>query len=90
LPGESGGDAVYLATPQSEHFSATIAAARVGKHVLCEKPLAVTAKQSAEMVRVCEECGVQLMTAYRKYYEPSACCYLKKLIPGGEAGEDWT
>ena len=79
-------DAVYLATPQSEHFSATIAAARVGKHVLCEKPLAVTAEQSAEMVRVCEECGVQLMTAYRKYYEPSAL-YLKKLIQGGKLGK---
>ncbi len=79
-------DAVYLATPQSEHFSATIAAARAGKHVLCEKPLAVTAEQSAEMVRVCEECGVQLMTAYRKYYEPSAL-YLKKLIQGGKLGK---
>ena len=49
--------AVYLATPQSEHLSATIAAARAGKHVLCEKPLAVTAAQSAQMVRICEECG---------------------------------
>ena len=63
-------NAVYLATPQSEHLSATIAAAGAGKHVLCEKPLAVTPEQSAEMLRVCEECGVQLMTAYRKYYEP--------------------
>jgi predicted dehydrogenase len=79
-------DAVYLATPQSEHLSATIGAARAGKHVLCEKPLAVTAEQSAEMVRVCEECGVQLMTAYRKYYEPSAL-YLKKLIQSGKLGK---
>jgi predicted dehydrogenase len=79
-------DAVYLATPQSEHFSVTIAAARAGKHVLCEKPLAISSEQSAEMVRVCEECGVQLMTAYRKYYEPSAL-YLKKLIQSGELGK---
>ena len=79
-------DAVYLATPQSEHLSATIAAARAGKHVLCEKPLALNAEQSAEMVRVCEECGVQLMTAYRKYYEPSAL-YLKKLIRSGKLGK---
>jgi predicted dehydrogenase len=78
--------AVYLATPQSEHSSAAIAAARAGKHVLCEKPLAVTSGQSAEMVRVCEECGVQLMTAYRKYYEPSAL-YLKKLIQRGKLGK---
>ena len=79
-------DAVYLATPQSEHLSATIAAARAGKHVLCEKPLAVTPDQSAEMVRVCEECGVQLMTAYRKYYEPSAL-YLKNLVQSGKLGK---
>ncbi len=79
-------DAVYLATPQSEHLSATLAAARAGKHVLCEKPLALTPEQSAEMVRICEECGVQLMTAYRKYYEPSAL-YLKNLIQSGKLGK---
>jgi len=79
-------DAVYLATPQSEHLKATVAAARAGKHVLCEKPLAVNTEQSAEMVRVCEECGVQLMTAYRKYYEPSTL-ELKKLIRSGKLGK---
>lgn len=79
-------DAVYLATPQSEHLSATIAAGRAGKHVLCEKPLALNPEQSAMMVRVCEECGVQLMTAYRKYFEPSAL-YLKKLIQSGKLGK---
>ena len=79
-------EAVYLATPQSEHLSATIAAARAGKHVLCEKPLALNAAQSAEMVRVCEQHGVQLMTAYRKYYEPSTL-YLKKLIHSGQLGK---
>ena len=79
-------DAVYLATPQSEHFSATIAAARAGKHVLCEKPLAISSEQSAEMMRVCEECGVQLMTAYRKYYEPSVL-HLKNLIQSGKLGK---
>jgi len=79
-------EAVYLATPPSEHLSATLAAARAGKHVLCEKPLALNAAQSAEMVRVCEQHGVQLMTAYRKYYEPSTL-YLKKLIHSGRLGK---
>jgi predicted dehydrogenase len=79
-------DAVYLATPQSEHWKATVAAARAGKHVLCEKPLALNPDQSAEMVRVCGECGVQLMTAYRKYFEPSAL-FLKKLIQSGKLGK---
>ena len=79
-------EAVYLATPPSEHLSATLAAARAGKHVLCEKPLALNAAQSAEMMRVCEQHGVQLMTAYRKYYEPSTL-YLKKLIHSGRLGK---
>jgi len=79
-------EALYLATPQSEHLSATLAAARGGKHVLCEKPLALNSVQSAEMVIVCEQHGVQLMTAYRKYYEPSTL-YLKKLIHGGQLGK---
>jgi predicted dehydrogenase len=78
--------AIYIATPQCEHLHATITAARAGKHVLCEKPLALTSSQSAEMVKVCEERGVQLMTAYRKYYEPSAL-FLKKLIHSGKLGK---
>ena len=79
-------DAVYLATPQGEHLTATLAAARKGKHVLCEKPLAINSTQSAEMVKACEEYGVQLMTAYRKYYEPSAL-FLKKMIRSGQLGK---
>jgi len=78
--------AVYLATPQSEHLRDTIAAARAGKHVLSEKPLALNSAQSAEMIEVCAEHGVQLMTAYRKYYEPSAT-FLKNLIRSGKLGE---
>jgi predicted dehydrogenase len=78
--------AVYLATPQGEHLSATITAARAGKHVLSEKPLALSSMQSAQMVEVCAKHGVQLMTAYRKYYEPSAL-FLKKLIKGGQFGK---
>jgi predicted dehydrogenase len=78
--------AVYLATPQSEHLRATIAAARAGKHVLSEKPLALNSGQSAQMVQVCAEHGVQLMTAYRKYFEPSAL-FLKKLIHSGQLGK---
>ena len=78
--------AVYLATPPSEHLSATIAAAKAGKHVLSEKPLALNSAQSAQMVQVCAEQGVQLMTAYRKYFEPSAL-FLKKLIESGQLGK---
>jgi predicted dehydrogenase len=77
--------AVYLATPQGEHAHLTIQAAEAGKHVLCEKPLATTPEQSATMVEVCQRSGVLLMTAYRKYYEPSTL-YLKRLIQSGKLG----
>jgi predicted dehydrogenase len=77
--------AVYVATPNSEHVAATVQAARAGKHVLCEKPLAATTEQSARMVEACRQNNVLLMTAYRKYFEPSVL-YLKQLIRDGDLG----
>lgn len=77
--------AVYVATPPGEHAALTIRAAQAGKHVLCEKPLAATLAQAAQMVEVCRGHGVRLMTAYRKYFEPAAL-YLKKLIRDGALG----
>lgn len=77
--------AVYIATPQSEHSHLTILAARAGKHVLCEKPLATTLEQSLAMVEACQQSNVLLMTAYRKYYEPSTL-FLKQLVQSGRLG----
>lgn len=77
--------AVYVATPQGEHAPFTVQAAQAGKHVLCEKPLAATVEQSAGMVEACRTNHVLLMTAYRKYFEPSSC-FLKGLIQGGALG----
>jgi predicted dehydrogenase len=77
--------AVYIATPNGEHAEFTIRAANAGKHVLCEKPLAATPEQSAEMVEACRKNGVLLMTAYRKYFDPSTL-YLKQLIQKGSLG----
>jgi predicted dehydrogenase len=77
--------AVYIATPPGEHEELTIQAARAGKHVLCEKPLAANVAQATAMVRACRDNNVFLMTAYRKYFEPS-CLYLKDLIKSGALG----
>ncbi|MFZ3333274.1 MAG: Gfo/Idh/MocA family oxidoreductase [Candidatus Acidiferrales bacterium] len=76
---------LYIATPPGDHAHLTIQAAQAGKHVLCEKPLAATAEQSAAMVQACRKNGRLLMTAYRKYYEPSTL-YLKQLIQSGKLG----
>jgi predicted dehydrogenase len=77
--------AVYVVTPPGQHEEFTVRAARAGKHVLCEKPLAANAAQSAKMVEACHKNGVLLMTAYRKYFEP-ASVYVKSLIKNGSLG----
>ena len=78
-------DAVYIATPPGEHEKYTVLAAKAGKHVLCEKPLAATVQQARNMVAACRRNRVQFMTAYRKYFEPSTLL-LKKMISRGELG----
>jgi len=63
-------DAVYIALPNSMHAEYTIRAARAGKHVLCEKPMAVSVKQCETMIQECDKAKRMLMIAYRSQYEP--------------------
>ena len=62
-------DAVYIALPNSLHAEYTIRAARAGVHVLCEKPMAVTADECRQMTAACRRAGVKLMIAYRLHFE---------------------
>lgn len=57
-------EAVYLASPVFAHREQALACARAGKHVLCEKPLGLTAAEAEEVVRACREAGVLLGTAF--------------------------
>ncbi len=63
-------DAVYIALPNSMHAEYTIRAANAGKHVLCEKPMATSVKDSQAMVDACKAANKKLMIAYRCQYEP--------------------
>jgi predicted dehydrogenase len=63
-------DVVYVVLPNSMHAEYTIRAAQAGKHVLCEKPMAVTVKECDEMIAACRTAGRQLAIAYRLHFEP--------------------
>jgi predicted dehydrogenase len=79
-------DAVYIVSPNSHHKDHTIAAARHGVHVLCEKPLADTAVAAEAMIAACDRAGVLLMTAYRLHFE-KANLQAVELIRKGAIGE---
>jgi len=64
-------DCVYLATPVHLHRPHTLAAAAAGKHVLCEKPMALSAAECDEMIAACREHGVRLGVAYYRRFYPA-------------------
>lgn len=78
-------DAVYIALPNSMHAEFSIRAAKAGKHVLCEKPMATSVEDSRAMIRACEDAGKKLMIAYRCQYEP-ANLRAVQLIRDGKLG----
>jgi predicted dehydrogenase len=65
----SHADAVYVTTPNTLHREHTERAARVKRHVLCEKPLAPSVADCEAMIACCNAAGVRLMTAYRLHFE---------------------
>ena len=64
-------DAVFVATPNALHTPVVLAAARAGKHVLCEKPLALTVADGRAMVTACQSAGVQLRVGLHLRFERS-------------------
>jgi predicted dehydrogenase len=63
-------DIVYVVLPNGMHHEFTLRAAKAGKHVICEKPMAVSVKEAEEMIAACKTANVQLAIGYRLHYEP--------------------
>jgi predicted dehydrogenase len=64
-------DVVYVVLPNSMHAEFTIRAAKAMKHVLCEKPMAVSVKECDDMIAACKAAGRKLAIAYRLHFEPN-------------------
>lgn len=73
-------DAVYIASPNASHYRQTLLALEHGKHVLCEKPLAINASQAARMISFAHETGLVLLEAIRPVYDPFLT-KLKEYLP---------
>jgi predicted dehydrogenase len=79
-------DAVAIATPVSTHFALASAALAAGKHVLVEKPLASSASEAVELIRLAKERGLVLMPGHTFLYSPPVVA-IHDLIVSGALGE---
>lgn len=78
-------DAVYIATPVHLHAAQTIAAAEAGKHVLCEKPMALDVAECDRMIAACRANKIKLGVAYYRHFYP-VVERMKSIIAAGEIG----
>ena len=83
---DPGIDAVYIGTTNDLHAERTIAAARAGKHVLCEKPLAMTLAEAEAMIEACSEAGVVLATNHHLRGAPTILA-IRERFEAGAIGE---
>jgi predicted dehydrogenase len=79
-------EAVYIPLPNHLHREWAMAAAAAGKHVLCEKPLAVTSAEAAAMVEACAAAGVKLMEAFMYRLHPLWAA-VRRMVTDGLVGE---
>ncbi len=79
-------DAVYVATPPHVHAEQTIAAAGHGKHVLCEKPMAMNVAECERMIAACRATGVTLGVAYYRRFYP-VVARVRAILASGDIGQ---
>lgn len=78
-------DAVYIGTPNNMHARQTVQAAQAGKHVLCEKPMALSEGDCENMIEACEKNRVKLGVVLQNRYHP-AHVEARRLLRAGEIG----
>lgn len=79
-------EAVYIPLPNNLHAEWTLAAAAAGKHVLCEKPIAMTSTDAQRMISACEAAGVKLMEAFMYRLHP-LWVEVRRLVDTGAIGK---
>ena len=78
-------DAIYIATPTHVHHEQTVAAAKAGKHVLCEKPLALTLEECEASIKACADAGVKFGTNFMMRFH---ACHetIRAMVAAGALG----
>ena len=79
-------DAVYVGLPNSMHCEFTVRAAQAGKHVLCEKPMAISSAECRKMIDACRQANVKLMIGYRVQFDPT-WIQVSEIIGSGKIGQ---
>ncbi|MGZ5060551.1 MAG: Gfo/Idh/MocA family oxidoreductase [Usitatibacter sp.] len=85
LCGDSSVDAVYVATPHQHHAAHAILAARSGKHVLVEKPMALTIGEADAMIAAAREAGVRLVVGHSHSFD-APILRAREIVESGELG----
>lgn len=78
--------AVFITSPNAMHKEHVLEAAKIGKHVICEKPMATTIEDAKLMDEACKKAGVKLMIGYRCHFEPHHQA-LREMIEKGRLGK---
>lgn len=79
-------EALYVALPNDQHCDCVVRAAEAGKHILCEKPLAMNSREARYMLEAAAANHVKLMTAYRLHFEVANLATIE-LVKSGKLGE---
>jgi len=86
LSAAGGVDAIFIATPNALHHPMVLTAARAGKHILCEKPFALSASDGREMVEACRAAGVTLRVGFQIRLE-EILIRARDIVRSGELGQ---